>query len=52
MDGASNYFILKARMSFLLNEYGLNIFRDAVVAILTDADQLKEYKKEMARGRG
>ena len=36
-------------MSFLLDEYGLKLFIDAVVAIPIDADQLKEYRKEMAR---
>ncbi len=49
MDGDSNYVIWKVRMSFLLDEYGLKTLTDAMVAIPTDADQLKEYRKEMAR---
>ena len=48
LDGASNYVIWKARMSFLLNEYGLKAYIDAVVVVPSDADQQKEYKKEMA----
>ena len=34
-------------MSFLLDEYGLKAYIDAVVAIPQDADKKKEYKKEM-----
>ena len=36
-------------MSFLLDEYGLKPYIDAVVAVPQDANQLKEYRKEMAR---
>ena len=35
-------------MSFLLDEFGLNMYIDAMVAVPQDTDQLKEYKKEMA----
>jgi len=35
-------------MSFLLNEYGLKAYIDNVVAVPQDADQLKEYRKDMA----
>lgn len=38
-------------MSFLLDEYGLKPFIDVVIAIPTDANQLKEYRKEMARAK-
>ena len=51
LDGASNYVIWKARMFFRLDEYDLKPFIDAVVAIPTDVDQLKEYRKEMARAK-
>jgi len=47
LDGASNYVIWKARMSFLLDEYGLKPYIDAVVSIPTDANQFNEYQKEM-----
>ena len=48
LDGASNYVIWKARISFLLDEFGLKAYIDNVVAVPMDAYQLKEYKKEMA----
>lgn len=49
LEGASNFVILKARMSFLLDEHGLKAYVDNVVAVLEDADQWKEYRKEMAK---
>ena len=49
LDGASNYVIWKERMSFLLDEYGLKPFIDAVVAIPMDTYQLKEYIKGMVQ---
>ena len=49
LDGASNYVIWKAMLSFLLDEFGLRAYIDNVVVIPRDADQLKEYRKEMAR---
>lgn len=33
LDGASNYVIWKARMSFLLDEFGLKMYIDVVVAV-------------------
>ena len=38
-------------MSFLLDEYGLKVYVDNVVAIPQDVDQLKEYKREMAKAK-
>ena len=38
-------------MSFILDEYGLKPYIDAVVAVPRDAYQLKEYRKEMARAK-
>ena len=35
-------------MSFLLNEFVLKTYIDAMVAVPQDANQLKEYRKEMA----
>ena len=49
LDGASNYVIWKARMSFLLDEFALKAYIDNVVVVPRDADLLKEYRKEMAR---
>lgn len=49
LDGASNYIIWKARMSFLLNEYGLKAYIDVVVVVHQNANQHKEYKKEMSQ---
>ncbi len=51
LDGASNYVISKAKMFFLLDEYALKTYIDVVVTIPMDADQLKEYKKEMAQAK-
>ena len=38
-------------MSFLLDEYSLKAYIDNIVAILTDANQLKEYRNEMSRAK-
>ena len=51
LDGASNYVIWKARISFLLDEYGLKANIDNVVVVPMDLDQLKKYKKEMAKAK-
>jgi len=51
LDGASNYIIWKVRMSFLLDDFGLKTYIDAVVAVRTDPNPLKEYKKEMSRAK-
>lgn len=49
MDGASNYAIWRARMTFLLDEHALKMYVDNVVAEPTDADPLKKYRAEMAK---
>ena len=51
LDGASNYAIWKARMSFLLDEHALKTYVDNVVAVLVDADPLKKYIAEMAKAK-
>lgn len=51
LEDASNFVIWKVRMLFLLDEYGLKAYVDNVVAVLQDADQLKEYKKEMGKAK-
>lgn len=51
LEGAFNYLIWKAMMSFLLIEYGLKAYVDNVVVVPQDVDQLKEYKKEMAKAK-
>ncbi|MCY6488073.1 hypothetical protein, partial [Actinobacillus pleuropneumoniae] len=43
--------IWKATISCLLDEYDLKAYIDNVVAIPTDADQMKTYKKEMAKAK-
>jgi len=50
LEGASYCVIWKARISFHLDEFGLKSYLDNVVEIPQDANQLKEYKKEMAKG--
>lgn len=49
LEGSSNYVIWKARMSLMLNEYGLKLYIDNVVVVPQDADQIKEYWKELAK---
>lgn len=44
LDGASNYVIWKARISFLLDEHDLKACVNNVVVIPADADSLKKYK--------
>jgi len=51
LDGASNYVIWKARMSFLLDECALKTCVDSVVAVLANADLLKKYRVEMAKAK-
>ena len=51
LDGASNYVIWKARMSFLLDEHFLKAYVNSVVAEPRDPDQLKKYKGEMAKAK-
>ena len=38
-------------MSFLLDEYGPKAYIDVMVVVPQDADQHKEYKKEMAQAK-
>lgn len=52
LDGASNYFTWKARMSFLLDEHALKRNVNSVVVIPADADLLKKFKAEMAKEKG
>lgn len=51
LEGASNYVIWKARMSFLLDEHGLKVYINNLVAVPQDPNQLKEYKREMAKAK-
>lgn len=46
-----SWFIWKDKMFFLLDEYGLKAYTDNVVAVSSDANQLKEYRKKMARAK-
>ena len=41
LDGASNYVIWKARMSFLLEEHALKTYVDSVIVVPADANPLK-----------
>ena len=51
LEGASNYVIWKARMSFLLDEHSLKTYVDSVVVEPADADPLKKYKAKMAKAK-
>lgn len=51
LEGSSNFVIWKARMSFLLDVYGLKTYVDNVVTVPQNANQLKEYRKEMAKAK-
>ena len=51
LDGASNYAIRKARMTFLLDEHALKMYVDNVMAEPQDVDPLKKYKAEMAKAK-
>jgi len=51
LDGASNYVISKARISFLLDDHDLKMYVDSVVVVLSDGDPLKKYKAEMAKAK-
>lgn len=39
LEGASNYVIGKARMLFLLDEYGQKAYAESIVAVPQDPDQ-------------
>jgi len=49
LECSSNYVIWKAKMSFLLGEYGMKAYIDNVVVVPEDVDQLKEFRKEMVK---
>jgi len=51
LDRASNYVILKARMSCLVDEHNLKANGNSVVVELADANLLKKYKAEMAKAK-
>ena len=51
LEGASNYFIWKARASFLLDYHDLKTYIVSVVVEPRNANQLKAYKKEMAKAK-
>lgn len=51
LDGASNYGIWKARMTFFLDEFGQKTYAENVVAIPTDQQRLVNYNKEMAKAK-
>ena len=51
MEGASNYVIWKAIISFLLDEHELKTFIDNVVDVPADPDPLKAYKKDMDKAK-
>ena len=52
LEGASNYVIWKARISFLLDEHDLKIFIESVVAAPTDPDPLKATRKIWLKLKG
>jgi len=49
LDKASDYVILKARISCLIDEHDLKMYVNSVVAMLTYADPLKKYKAEVVK---
>lgn len=51
LEGTSNYVIWKASISRLPDEYDLKAYIDSVVDVHTDANVLKDYKKEMAKAK-
>jgi len=51
LDGASNYVIWKARMSFLLDKHALKTYVDSVVVVAADPDPLKKYRSAMAKAK-
>ena len=51
LDGSSNYISWKDRMEALLEDNGLKEFIDQEVPEPTDATQLAEWKKCVARAR-
>ena len=51
LEGASDYVIWKARISFLLDEHDLKTFIDNAVVVPANKDPLKAYKKDMAKAK-
>ena len=51
LEGASNYVIWKARISFLLDEHDLKTFIDSVEVVPIDAYPLKAYKKDTTKAK-
>ena len=51
LDGSSNYIAWKDRMEAILEDNGLKDFIDQEVSKPTDATQLAEWKKCVARAR-
>ena len=51
MDGASNYVIWKARISFLLDEDDLKQFIDSAQTEPMDATPLRAFKKNMEKAK-
>ena len=51
LDGASNYYIQKARMTFLLDEHGLKTYAKRFIAVPTNLQQIENYRKDMAKGK-
>ena len=51
MEGASNYVIWKARISYLLDENDFKTYVDSVVVVPTDLDLIKTYKAEMVKAK-
>jgi len=51
LEGASNYVILTARISCLLDENDFKAYVDSVVVVHMDPNSLKKYKVEMAEAK-
>ena len=51
LDGVSNFFIWRARILSVLNEYNIKDHATSVLAVPTDPDLLKKFKENQARTR-
>lgn len=49
LDGASNYVIWKAKISYVLDKHDLKMSVNSVVVVPVDANSLKRYNAEMAK---
>jgi len=49
LDGDSNFGVWKAKMSFLLDEYGLKEYAKNVIVVLKDPQQWATYIKENSK---